>query len=203
MQVGQSDPGTMCSDGGMCRLRTHDLLRSFAFAAVAACAMMGGASNANAEEISNVKSVEMAVQGHIAERCAMGSSATSELGDLTRPGITAAAQFQLECNLPFIMSIKARNGALAHATMPTGQGGYAGSVPYSLDVELPVRRPTPEMISKVFDGHALTGGQDISSRGGIATDGLLLKLSLGDPGGGAGLLAGNYSEIIEITISPS
>lgn len=169
-------------------------------AVLLACAF---ATPVAAQEISNVKSVDIAVQGSIAQRCQMGAIPTADFGDLTRPGRFAAAKVALDCNVPFTMMIKAQNGALAHSEMPHGQGPYAGSVPYSLDVELPVRRPTTERIYKVFEGRALTGGQTISSAGGIAMDGLLLRLSLGSVSSEAGLLAGNYGEVIEITIAPN
>jgi hypothetical protein len=169
-------------------------------AALLACAI---ALPAAAQDISNVKSVDIAVQGSIAQRCQMGAIPTVDFGDLNRPGKFAAAKVALDCNVPFTMQIKAQNGALTHSDMPHGQGPYAGSVPYSLDVELPVRRPTTEMISKVFDGRSLLGGQAISSNGGIAMDGLLLRLSLGSVASEAGLLAGQYGEVIEITIAPN
>jgi hypothetical protein len=175
-----------------------------ASAAIGAVLLTGAtAMPAAAQEISNVKSLDIAVQGSIAQRCQMGAIPTADFGDLTRPGKFAAARVALDCNVPFTMLIKAQNGALVHSEMPHGQGPYAGSVPYSLDVELPVRRPTTEMISKVFEGRTLTGGQSISSAGGIAMDGLLLKLSLGSVSSEAGLLAGNYGEVIEITIAPN
>lgn len=167
--------------------------------------LLGGAlaTPAAAQEISNVKSVDIAVQGSIAQRCQMGSMPTADFGDLTRPGKAAAVKVALDCNVPFKMQIKAQNGALAHSEMPNGSGPYAGSIPYVLDVELPVRRPTTEMISKIFEGRSLTGGQTISSAGGIAMDGLLLRLSLGSVTKEAGLLAGQYGEVIEITIAPN
>jgi hypothetical protein len=175
-------------------------------ASVASAAVLLGcafAAPAAAQDISNVKSLDIAVQGSIAQRCQMGAVPTVDFGDLTRPGRFAAARVALDCNVPFTMLIKAQNGALVNSEMPHGQGPYAGSVPYSLDVELPVRRPTAEIISKVFEGRSLLGGQAISSAGGIAMDGLLLKLSLGSVSSEAGLLAGQYGEVIEITIAPN
>jgi hypothetical protein len=174
-------------------------------AATAGAALLLGvaAAPAAAQDISNAKSVDIAVQGSIAQRCQMGAIPTVDFGDLTRPGRFAAARVALDCNIPFTMLIKAQNGALVNSEMPHGQGPYAGSVPYSLDVELPVRRPSTEMISKVFEGRSLMGGQAISSAGGIAMDGLLLKLSLGSVTSEAGLLAGQYGEVIEITIAPN
>jgi hypothetical protein len=175
-------------------------------ASVAVGALLLGctaAAPAAAQEISNVKSLDIAVQGSIAQRCQMGTIPTADFGDLTRPGGFAAAKVALDCNVPFTMLIKAQNGALVHSELPHGQGPYAGSVPYSLDIEMPVRRPTAELISKVFEGRSLLGGQAISSAGGIAMDGLLLRLSLGSVSSEAGLLAGQYGEVIEITIAPN
>lgn len=174
-------------------------------AGVIGTALLAGvvATPAAAQEISNVKSLDIAVQGSIAQRCQMGNIPTADFGELTSAGRVAAAKVALDCNVPFTMLIKAQNGALVHSELPHGQGPYAGSVPYSLDVELPVRRPAAELISKVFDGRSLTGGQAISSAGGIAMDGLLLRLSLGSVSSEAGLLAGQYGEVIEITIAPN
>jgi hypothetical protein len=173
-------------------------------AALSAALVLGvTATPAAAQEFSNVKSMDIAVQGSIAQRCQMGALPTVDFGDLTRPGKSAAAKVALDCNMPFTMLIKAQNGALVNSEMPHGQGPYAGSVPYSLDIEMPVRRPTSELITKVFEGRSLMGGQAISSAGGIAIDGLLLRLSLGSVSSEAGLLAGQYGEVIEITIAPN
>lgn len=185
--------------------RVEGLARARRTAGTIGAALLAGiaATPAAAQEISNVKSLDIAVQGSIAQRCQMGNIPTADFGDLTSPGKVAAAKVALDCNVPFTMLIRAQNGALVHSELPHGQGPYAGAVPYSLDVELPVRRPTAELISKVFDGRSLTGGQAISSAGGIAIDGLLLRLSLGSVSGEAGLLAGQYGEVIEITIAPN
>jgi hypothetical protein len=169
----------------------------------ALAALCAFATPAAAQDISNVRSVDIAVQGSIAQRCQLGTMPTADFGELGRGGRSAAAKVLLDCNVPFTMQIRAQNGALAHSEMPNGQGPYAGSIPYNLDVELPVRRPTTELISKVFEGRSLTGGQTISSAGGIAMDGLLLRLSLGSVTSQAGLLAGQYGEVIEITIAPN
>lgn len=162
-----------------------------------------GAQPAAAEDITNAKSIDMTVQGHVTQRCTMGSDVMSDLGNLDRSGIAVSAQLQLDCNVPFVMSIRAQNGAIQHRELPQGQGGYAGSLPYNLNVELPIRRPDRELISRIFEGRTLVGGQAISSAGGIALDGLLLRLDVGSASNQAGLLAGDYGEVIEITIAPS
>ncbi|NIJ21589.1 hypothetical protein FHS95_003292 [Sphingomonas naasensis] len=183
----------------------HGVRARIAGAAIGAAVLVGlAATPATAQEIANVKSVDIAVQGSIAQRCQMGTIAATDFGRIGTTGNQGVQQrIQLDCNVPFTMQIKAQNGALAHSELPNGQGVYAGSVPYSLDVQLPVRRPTPEMISRVFEGRMLRGGQAISSNGGIAMDGLLLKLSLENVTSEAGLLAGHYGEVIEITIAPN
>lgn len=145
----------------------------------------------------------MAIQGHVAQRCSMGSDIATDLGDLSRGSRAVAARMRLDCNVPFVMSIRAQNGAIQHSSLPRGQGGYGGAVPYSLDVEMPVRRPDSEVIAKTFEGQALLAGQSFTSDGGIAIDGLLLRLNVGTTASPAGLLAGNYGEVIQISIAPS
>jgi len=54
-----------------------------------------------------------------------------------------------------------------------------------------------------FDSIDLMAGRTISSNGGIAVDGMMLSIVLGRAPTEAGLLGGNYSEVIEITVTPS
>ncbi len=69
---------------------------------------------------------------------------------------------------------------------------------------MPVRFPSSQTISKSFNSAQLQAGGVISSNGGIATDGMTLAVELGQPTGEAGmLLAGDYSETITITVSPT
>ena len=113
-----------------------------------------------------------------------------------------SARVALDCNIPFDMEIKATNGGLTHRTMPGGQGPYAGAVPYRLGVEIPVRRPQTGMVRQSFSSSQLRGGGTVSSMDGIATDGMTINVELGQAGGEAGLLAGDYSETIIVTIQP-
>ncbi|UYY59371.1 hypothetical protein [Sphingomonas sp. S2-65] len=172
-------------------------------AGVAGAAFLATSAPAWAQDIAKVKSLDIAVEGRIAQRCALGTISTADFGELTRPGLTATALVSLDCNVPFTMGIKAQHGALAHAAMPQGQGPYAGSVPYVLSVEVPVRRPESELVSRIFEGRTLVGGQRMSSNGGIAIDGMRLRLTLGSTGSEAGLLAGQYGDVIEVTIAPN
>lgn len=190
----------------MRRVHGTPAARSVKALVVFATAAMGiaAAQPAAAQDITNVKSVDIALVGHVTQRCTMGSSSeTSDLGNLNRGRGAVNAQFQLDCNVPFSMSIQAQRGAIENLAMPNGQGGYQGSIPYSLNVELPIRRPAREVISKMFEGRSLVGGQTISSMGGIAQDGMLLRLNLGSVTSSAGLLAGQYGETIVITVTPS
>lgn len=200
-RAGEQRDSAALRGGGSARI--GKLGRVAVLAAAAGFGMILAAAPAAAQDIANVKSVEIAVQGRVQQHCALGSIATTDLGDLTRPGLAAAQKIQFDCNVPFTMKIKAQNGALVNADHPLGVGPYAGSVPYNLDVELPVRRPQAAMVSRAFEGRLLAAGQSISSQGGIAMDGLMLRLAVATPTSEAGLLAGQYGEVIEITVAPN
>ncbi|MDQ8758000.1 hypothetical protein RCO27_17375 [Sphingosinicella sp. LHD-64] len=173
----------------------------FAHAAIVAAMF---AAPATAADIENVRSLDMTVQGTIAQRCAMGTIGNMDFGDLNRPGLGAVARVSLDCNIPFNMQIRAQNGWLAHQQMPSGQGPYSGSLPYTIGVSMPIRKPRTSVVARNFEGRELQGaGRTISSEGGIAVDGMALSVALGRPSGEAGLLAGEYGETIEITITPS
>ncbi len=162
------------------------------------------AADHNGGAIENVRSLDIAVQGTVTQRCAMGSVPNMDFGDLNRPGLSATARVQFSCNIPFNMQIRSANGGLAHAQMPMGQGPYSGTLPYQIAVTMPVRRPRTMVVENTFESRELRGsGRTISSEGGIAVDGLALSVLLGRPSGEAGLLAGQYGETIEITITPS
>jgi spore coat protein U-like protein len=160
------------------------------------------AAPAGAQEIDNVRSLDILVSGSIRQHCAIGGIADMDFGNLERPGLGAETRVALDCNVPFAMTIKGAQGALTHTTMPNGQGPYGGALPYSLAVEMPVRHPGTQIISKTFGSQQVLAGGTISSNGGIATDGMRLAVELGSPTGEAGLLAGDYAETITITVSP-
>lgn len=156
---------------------------------------------AKADEIKNVRSVDIAVSGAIRQQCAMGSIANMDFGNLERRGLGIEIPVAFNCNLPFTMTIEGARGALTHTTMPNGQGPFGGKLPYQLAIKMPVRYPAQQTISRTFTSQQLLGGGVISSNGGIATDGMILAVELGQPSGEAGLLAGEYSETITITVS--
>lgn len=157
---------------------------------------------ANAEEIQNVRSLDIAVSGAVRQHCAIGSIGNMDFGNLERRGLGAETRVAFDCNVPFTMTIKGVGGGLAHTSMPNGQGPYSGILPYNLSVEMPVRYPSQQTINRSFNSRQLLSGGVISSNGGIATDGMRLSVELGQPSGEAGLLAGDYSETITITVSP-
>ena len=170
---------------------------------LAALAIASFAAPASADEIDNARSVQIALDGTVAQRCAIGSVGDIDFGDVRRGGLNARSRVALDCNVPFTMNITGATGALTHTSMPLGQGPYAGSLPYSLGVSMPVRHPSIETVSKTFDSRQLLGGGHVSSNGGIATDGMVLSIELGTPSGDAGLLAGDYAETITITVTPN
>lgn len=169
----------------------------------AAMAAMLIAVPAQAEEITNLRKIDIAVSGSIRQQCALGSIGDMDFGNLQRRGLGAEARVAFNCNMPFTMTIRGQNGGLANALMPAGQGPYSGTLPYSLAVQMPVRHPAVQMLKRSFGSRQLQAGGTISSNGGIATDGMLLTVELGEPSGEAGLLAGDYAETITITVSPS
>ncbi|MDO9366969.1 MAG: hypothetical protein Q7T68_00205 [Sphingopyxis sp.] len=157
---------------------------------------------ASAHEIDNVRSLDIAVSGSIRQHCAMGSIANMDFGNLERRGLGIEVPVAFNCNLPFTMTIEGARGGLTHTTMPNGQGPFGGKLPYQLAIKMPVRYPAQQTISRSFTSQQLQGGGVISSNGAIATDGMVLAVELGQPTGEAGLLAGDYSETITITVSP-
>src|SRR3546814_9378357 len=94
---------------------------------------------ANAKEIQNVRSLDIAVSGAIRQHCAMGSIGDMDFGNLERRGLGVTAKVAFDCTVPFTMTIKGANGGLAHSVMPNGQGPYRGLLPYNLAVEMAVR----------------------------------------------------------------
>jgi spore coat protein U-like protein len=169
---------------------------------VSAAAALLFVAPAGAADIGNVRALDIAVRGTIAEHCKLANVPNMAFGDITRPGLAVATQVALDCNVPINVTIRAQNGGLANDALPHGQGPYAGTLPYILQVQIPVRRPAPAIVSQAFASRDLVAGQSISSAGGIAVDGMALNIALGLPGSEAGLLGGRYGEVIEISVTP-
>lgn len=171
------------------------LLAVFAFAAADAPAL--------ADELDPAPQVQINLHGTLPQQCAMGNPGGVNFGDIERPNLTADVAVSFYCNVPFTISLKAENGALTNEREPNGEGPYAGSLPYTLGLTVPVSLPGSSAVEGNFGSRALAGGQSLSSGGGIALNGLKLHVALGAPASEAGLVAGNYSETIVITVAPS
>ena len=148
-------------------------------------------------EMGNEMSVR--VQGHIRSRCALGNGGVVDMGDLTRAA-TAEVHIGLTCNVPFVLKIDAVNGAMNHTEMPGGQGGYEGRVQYGVGIVVPLLDPTPGQMSGQYAGHELRRGVSLDSRNAIARGGATIKFSTF--GSENSLLAGVYSETINMTVQP-
>lgn len=144
--------------------------------------------------------LEVALDGRIAPRCEMGSGGEIDFGQLTG-GEVATATLGFECNVPFDLSFQSARGGLAHASLPNGQGPFAGTLGYALDVRVPTRSPDPRTLHASFDSRDLVGRKTVSSDGGIAAGGARLQFRTETPRG-AGLLAGQYSETLSVTVTP-
>src|SRR5690606_19362840 len=99
------------------------------------------------------------------------------------------------------ITVTSANGGLANAEAPGGQGPYSGLLPYSLQLDVAVRAPQQRLVQASFSSRQLTGGGALSSGDGIASDGGRIRVELGKPTG-AGLLAGQYNEVIELQLAP-
>lgn len=162
------------------------------------------ASQAHADEIDGLRDLNLQVYGRLDQHCILGSISNADFGDLTRPGMRADSHLALDCNVPINVKISAANGALANSRHPEGQGPFAGSVDYNVEVQLPIRRPAHDVMVKHFESRDLAGaGQTFNTGEAIAVDGMNLRVALEPVTSTAGLLAGHYSETIEITVTPS
>ena len=166
-----------------------------------AAAMLLPATIAHASESDEGATIGIRVHGDVAQTCQISSPKSIDLGDLERAHLQADLKFEFKCNTPFVLQIQASNGALTNVGSPHGDGPYAGALPYSIALALPVRHPASALIARNFASHDLLGGQQVSSQGGIASDGFSLTMLTGQPSGSAGLLAGDYTETLTLTVS--
>lgn len=167
-----------------------------------ALAAMAFAAPAAAADVTNVRSLDIALRGTIPQHCKLADIADVAFGELSRPGLGISTRVGLDCNVPIQVTIRAQNGGLANEEFPSGQGPYAGTLPYTLQVRMPIRRPERGLVARQFASRDLVAGQSFSSAGGIAIDGMGLDIALGRPASEAGLLGGRYGEVIEITVTP-
>lgn len=150
-------------------------------------------------EIASVSRLVVAVDGHITGQCELGSGASIDFGVLSG-NETAVADVPFRCNTPFEIGLQSVNGGLTHAALPSGQGPFAGTLGYSVDVRIPTRDPQPGILTATFDGRDLVGRKTVSSEGAIAAGGARLRFRTDRPIG-QGLLAGEYSDTLYLTVS--
>jgi hypothetical protein len=147
-------------------------------------------------------SVEIAVSGYVRSSCQLPVINDVDLGDLTEGPQTIRFDFPLACNTPFELDVRS-GGALAHQVSPEGQGGFAGTLGYALDISLPLRgSATTRVAHRSFPSAQLAGagatistGDDISAGDGSIT----LSVSQAPPDG---LLAGRYGDTITMVLRP-
>lgn len=150
---------------------------------------------------AGVERLDIEVAGHIAPRCGMGSIEDRHLGSIDGGGMSLQTELALDCNVPFALTFASANGGLAHATMPLGQGPYAGRLAYQMQVDLPVRLPRQRTVSRAFSSDQMRAGAVVSSLNGISDGPARIRMYF-ETARGAGLLAGRYSETVTITLAP-
>lgn len=151
---------------------------------------------------ASFKSVDLTLHGHIREVCEVSGGHAIDFGNELRGGISVPAVFGLECNTPFELTVASSQGGLAHRTMPSGQGPYSGTLIYTVDVKVPVHRSAkvPGVLHGQFNSAELFGKRTLSSGDAIAAGGGEFVLRTEQPRG-AGLLAGDYSDSLTITVA--
>jgi len=153
---------------------------------------VGLAAHAGEIDKSGRPELVLKVEGDIAQNCSLGAVPSAALGDLTRPNLTADADFALECNVPFDVVVTSQNGGLRNIQHPNGLGPYGGVRGYHMTLAIPVRTPDDQLVTASYSARDLMAGKAISSAGGVAFNGGHIHLDLENPTA-PGLAAGNYS----------
>ena len=145
--------------------------------------------------------LSVTLSGRIEDHCSISGGGTLALGELT-PGEGIAADFSLDCNVPFDIRILSTEGGLAHLTKPDGEGPFAGRLLYDISLRIPTSSPASSMLTGSFSSTQLAAEAVMSSGSAVAAPGnsRLALTTRGVPG--PGLLAGDYSEILTISIEP-
>ncbi|NWE52507.1 hypothetical protein [Brevundimonas sp. P7753] len=161
------------------------------------------ASTASAEPMLDsglASSLDVIVKGKITASCRLSGGGDIDFGELTG-GQQVEADFGLSCNVPFDISFQSQSGGLAHVTKPRGEGPFAGRLGYTLNVAIPTINPNPAVLSGTFDSENLIAKKTLSSGEGIAQGGGRIRILTNRPSE-SGLLAGEYSEVLNITLAP-
>src|SRR3546814_13717246 len=69
---------------------------------------------ANAKEIQNVRSIDIAVSGAIRQHCAMGSVGDMEFGNLESRGLGIDTRVAFDCNVSVQLPIQGAGGGQTH-----------------------------------------------------------------------------------------
>ena len=134
------------------------------------------------------KTLNVNVVGQIVPRCEIQGGGDIDFGELTG-GERATALFGLNCNVPFDLGVTSARGGLAHVTKPQGEGPFAGVLPYDVTLTVPTLRPEPRTVQASFSSADHVG--------------MLSKIEFRTrQPTGAGLLAGQYTETLTVTVTP-
>ena len=144
--------------------------------------------------------VDVAVSGRISARCELAGGGDVDFGELSG-GEMVSARMSLGCNVPFDLSFQSARGGLTHTTRPMGEGPFAGALPYTLNVRVPVLKPAPGTVSGRYESRQLLSAKTLSSGEGIAAGDARIEIRTHDLEG-AGLLAGRYTETLTVTVTP-
>lgn len=158
----------------------------------------GAAAKPADSTIDTGKSLTVAVTGRIVPRCEIQGGGDIDFGELTG-GESATALFGLDCNTPFDLEMESANGGLANVRQPQGEGPFSGLLPYDVRLTVPTLRPTPVVVQGGFSSTQRTAL--LSSGDGISAGGGKIEIKTRRPTG-AGLLAGQYSETLTLTVTP-
>ena len=162
--------------------------------------MAFAAGAAHADTISSTSGFDVAVTGRIVSDCRLSGGGTIDLGELTGNEVVTA-DLGLRCNVPFDLSFESSRGGLAHVTKPRGEGPFAGTLAYTLNVAVPTLSPQDGMMSAAYSSADLIARKTLTSGDAVAAGGGRLQIRTQLPQG-AGLLAGEYVEVLNVTLQP-
>ena len=144
------------------------------------------------------RQLQIQVTGRIKASCQMNGGGELNMGEL-RGGERATAMFGLDCNVPFDLALRSQRGGLAHVSQPQGEGPFVGTLPYDVLLTVPTLRPELAVVQASFKSTQMSG--QLSSGDGIAAGGGKLEFRMREVPG-AGLLAGQYTETLTLTVTP-
>lgn len=171
-----------------------------AIALLGAAAVLTGAGAVQADSLESTSGFDVAVTGRIVSDCRLTGGGAIDLGELTGNEVVTA-DFGLRCNVPFDLSFESARGGLAHVAKPRGEGPFAGTLAYTLNVAVPVLAPQAGVMSAAYSSADLTARKTLTSGEAIAAGGGQLQIRTQRPQG-AGLLAGEYVETLSVTLQP-